>query len=381
MNVLNEIVADQLRTDLPVIIPGDTVKVSAKVIEGNRERIQVFEGLVMRMRNAGDRVRDHRPPHRVGRRRRAHVQAPQPAHREDRGRPPRPGPPREAVLPAQPRRQGRHDAPRAPLAHPAGCYGPARRSRRPPARPGVVRFRARASRPAPGRAATAEGLAPRYRSTLPVTTLRDRPPVRDRAVRVLADLDTAGPADGRALGRDVGRGQPSRADQPAGDRGVEAAGHRVLDDRARPAARSRAPRAPRGSPPGSSPQDPEVEEHGARPDGEHRRRALEQHRHPAGAVVGPCASTMSPRCWPMEAAMRSRSSSSTGPERSSGRRREGEAVGPEAPDRDEPGRAQAWTMVVSSRGRPPAASQAWHVPSVGWPANGSSPSGVKMRTA
>ena len=53
MNVLNEIVADQLRADLPAITPGDTVKVSAKVVEGNRERIQVFEGLVMRMRNSG----------------------------------------------------------------------------------------------------------------------------------------------------------------------------------------------------------------------------------------------------------------------------------------------------------------------------------------
>jgi large subunit ribosomal protein L19 len=53
VNVLNEIVQDQLRTDLPVITPGDTVKVSAKVVEGNRERIQVFEGLVMRMRNSG----------------------------------------------------------------------------------------------------------------------------------------------------------------------------------------------------------------------------------------------------------------------------------------------------------------------------------------
>jgi large subunit ribosomal protein L19 len=53
VNVLNEIVQDQLRSDLPEITPGDTVKVSAKVVEGNRERIQVFEGLVMRMRNAG----------------------------------------------------------------------------------------------------------------------------------------------------------------------------------------------------------------------------------------------------------------------------------------------------------------------------------------
>jgi len=53
VNVLNEIVQDQLRTDLPEIVPGDTVRVSAKVVEGSRERIQVFEGLVMRVRNAG----------------------------------------------------------------------------------------------------------------------------------------------------------------------------------------------------------------------------------------------------------------------------------------------------------------------------------------
>ena len=53
MNVLDEIVADQLRTDLPEIASGDTVKVSAKVVEGNRERIQVFEGVVMRLRGGG----------------------------------------------------------------------------------------------------------------------------------------------------------------------------------------------------------------------------------------------------------------------------------------------------------------------------------------
>jgi len=53
VNVLDEITADQLRTDLPEIASGDTVKVSAKVIEGNRERIQVFEGIVMRLRGGG----------------------------------------------------------------------------------------------------------------------------------------------------------------------------------------------------------------------------------------------------------------------------------------------------------------------------------------
>ena len=53
MTVLDEIVQDQLRSDLPAISTGDTVRVSAKVIEGNRERVQVFEGTVMRLRGGG----------------------------------------------------------------------------------------------------------------------------------------------------------------------------------------------------------------------------------------------------------------------------------------------------------------------------------------
>ncbi|MBX3029136.1 MAG: 50S ribosomal protein L19 [Chloroflexi bacterium] len=53
MSVLDEIVADQIRTDLPELASGDTVRVSAKVVEGNRERIQVFEGTVMRLRGGG----------------------------------------------------------------------------------------------------------------------------------------------------------------------------------------------------------------------------------------------------------------------------------------------------------------------------------------
>lgn len=53
VTVLDEIVADQIRTDLPELSPGDTVRVSVKVKEGNRERIQVFEGTVMRMRGGG----------------------------------------------------------------------------------------------------------------------------------------------------------------------------------------------------------------------------------------------------------------------------------------------------------------------------------------
>ncbi|HUP82587.1 MAG TPA: 50S ribosomal protein L19, partial [Candidatus Limnocylindria bacterium] len=44
MSVLDEITAEHLRTDLPELASGDTVKVSARVREGSRERIQIFEG-------------------------------------------------------------------------------------------------------------------------------------------------------------------------------------------------------------------------------------------------------------------------------------------------------------------------------------------------
>ena len=43
----------QMKTDIPSFRPGDTVKVHVKIIEGSRERIQVFEGLVIRRRGDG----------------------------------------------------------------------------------------------------------------------------------------------------------------------------------------------------------------------------------------------------------------------------------------------------------------------------------------
>ncbi len=53
MSVIDEISAAQLRTDLPELASGDTVRVLARVREGNRERTQVFEGTIMRLRGGG----------------------------------------------------------------------------------------------------------------------------------------------------------------------------------------------------------------------------------------------------------------------------------------------------------------------------------------
>ncbi|QQE80784.1 50S ribosomal protein L19 [Alicyclobacillus sp. SO9] len=53
MDILREITQDQLRTDIPTFRPGDTVRVHVKVREGQRERIQVFEGVVIRRRGGG----------------------------------------------------------------------------------------------------------------------------------------------------------------------------------------------------------------------------------------------------------------------------------------------------------------------------------------
>ena len=55
MNTLDALDADSLRDDIPSFRPGDTVKVHVRVIEGNRSRIQVFQGVVIRRQGGGVR--------------------------------------------------------------------------------------------------------------------------------------------------------------------------------------------------------------------------------------------------------------------------------------------------------------------------------------
>lgn len=53
MDIIKELTKDQIRTDLPKLEVGSTVKVHVKVTEGNRERIQVFEGTIIKIQHGG----------------------------------------------------------------------------------------------------------------------------------------------------------------------------------------------------------------------------------------------------------------------------------------------------------------------------------------
>lgn len=51
--LMNKVVESQLKTDIPTFKSGDTVKVHVKIIEGSRERIQIFEGVVIKRQHGG----------------------------------------------------------------------------------------------------------------------------------------------------------------------------------------------------------------------------------------------------------------------------------------------------------------------------------------
>ena len=55
MNTLDALDAESLRTDVPDFRPGDTLKVHVRVVEGSRERVQLFQGVVIRRQGSGVR--------------------------------------------------------------------------------------------------------------------------------------------------------------------------------------------------------------------------------------------------------------------------------------------------------------------------------------
>lgn len=55
MNLIENLEKEQLRNDIPSFRPGDTVRVSVKVVEGGKERIQQYEGVCIKRQGAGVR--------------------------------------------------------------------------------------------------------------------------------------------------------------------------------------------------------------------------------------------------------------------------------------------------------------------------------------
>jgi large subunit ribosomal protein L19 len=55
MNTLDALDAESLRSDVPDFRPGDTLKVHVRVVEGSRERVQLFQGVVIRRQGSGVR--------------------------------------------------------------------------------------------------------------------------------------------------------------------------------------------------------------------------------------------------------------------------------------------------------------------------------------
>ncbi len=68
MNIIDLLDEEQLRDDVPELSPGDTVRLHVKVVEGTRERIQVFEGLIIALQKGGIQrsVTVRRTAHGVG---------------------------------------------------------------------------------------------------------------------------------------------------------------------------------------------------------------------------------------------------------------------------------------------------------------------------
>lgn len=104
MDLIKELESQQLKKEMPVINVGDTVRVHVKIKEGSRERIQVFEGIVIAKKHGGleETFTVRRLAYGVGVEKVFPIHSP--PHREGRNRAQRLCSPRQAVLPARPRR-------------------------------------------------------------------------------------------------------------------------------------------------------------------------------------------------------------------------------------------------------------------------------------
>lgn len=64
MNLVETVISENLKKSVPEIRPGDRVRVHVRIVEGERERIQVFQGVVMRKRGGG--IKENFTVRRIG---------------------------------------------------------------------------------------------------------------------------------------------------------------------------------------------------------------------------------------------------------------------------------------------------------------------------
>ena len=107
MNIIKKIESEHLRADVPKFRAGDTVKVHTRIIEGEKERIQVFQGVVHAPEERDHRQHLHRAQGLRRRRRGTHLPPARPDHRPHRSGVRRHGASEPHLLPAEPARQGR----------------------------------------------------------------------------------------------------------------------------------------------------------------------------------------------------------------------------------------------------------------------------------
>ena len=110
MNLIQQLEKEQVEKlsagkEIPDFEPGDTVLVNVKVVEGDKSRVQAYEGVCIGRSGARHQRELHRAQDFLRRRRRARVPALLADDRLDQGRAPRQGAPRQALLPARPARQ------------------------------------------------------------------------------------------------------------------------------------------------------------------------------------------------------------------------------------------------------------------------------------
>ena len=112
MSIIQKIEQEQLKPNISSFKVGDTIRVHTRVVEGDKERIQIFTGIVIGTARHRAQFDVHRSPHLLRGRRGTCFPFALPAHRQDRSRASRECAPVQAQLPSRSQRQASHDGER-----------------------------------------------------------------------------------------------------------------------------------------------------------------------------------------------------------------------------------------------------------------------------